>query len=109
MLVSAVLAFVLPFELFLFSYAVLGPLHYLTEISWLQKSGFYVKSKFDPWILVVFGFIATIAFFNKTMGNLGFGESMVYLSFLAAFFMVVFVLQGSPSSFCEKARDPGKS
>ena len=33
MLVSAVVAWVLPFELLLASYAVLGPLHYLTEIS----------------------------------------------------------------------------
>ena len=43
MLVSCAIAFVLPFELFLFSYAVLGPLHYLTEISWLHKSNYYTN------------------------------------------------------------------
>ena len=47
MLLSAVLAFVLPFELFLFSYAVLGPLHYLTEIGWLHKKNYYTKGKYD--------------------------------------------------------------
>lgn len=47
MVVSAVLAFVLPFELFLFSYAVLGPLHYLTEIGWLHKKNYYTKGKYD--------------------------------------------------------------
>ena len=47
MLVSAVLAFILPFELFLFSYAVLGPLHYLTEIGWLHKKNYYTKGKYD--------------------------------------------------------------
>lgn len=47
MIVSAVLAFVLPFELFLFSYAVLGPLHYLTEIGWLHKKNYYTKGKYD--------------------------------------------------------------
>ena len=33
MLLSCLVAFFVPFELFLFSYAVLGPAHYLTEIS----------------------------------------------------------------------------
>lgn len=47
MIVSAILAFVLPFELFLFSYAVLGPLHYLTEIGWLHKKNYYTKGKYD--------------------------------------------------------------
>ncbi len=53
MLLSTAVAFLLPFELFLFSYAVLGPLHYLTEISWLhQRNYFSLKSK-DWWILYV--------------------------------------------------------
>jgi hypothetical protein len=42
MLASCAAAFVLPFELFLFAYAVLGPLHYLTEISWIHDKGYFV-------------------------------------------------------------------
>lgn len=49
MIASAAAAFVLPFELFLFSYAVLGPLHYLTEISWLNDRKFFCNHKWD-WI-----------------------------------------------------------
>lgn len=45
MIVSCVLAFRFPFELFLFSYAVLGPLHYLTEISWLHERKYFTESK----------------------------------------------------------------
>src|SRR4029077_1548526 len=39
----------------------LGPLHYLTEISWLQKKNFYIKSRNDVWpfaiitALILFG------------------------------------------------------
>jgi hypothetical protein len=44
MLISCVAAYVFPFELFLFSYAVLGPLHYLTEISWLHDKRYFVKA-----------------------------------------------------------------
>lgn len=47
MIFSAILAFVLPFELFLFSYAILGPLHYLTEIGWLHKKNYFTKGKYD--------------------------------------------------------------
>lgn len=42
---SAAAAFVFPFELFLLSYAVLGPLHYLTEISWLHDRKYFTESK----------------------------------------------------------------
>jgi hypothetical protein len=45
LLVSCVCAFVSPFELFLFSYAVLGPLHYLTEVSWLHDRGYFVNPR----------------------------------------------------------------
>lgn len=31
------IAIIIPFELFLFAYAILGPLHYLSEIAWLEK------------------------------------------------------------------------
>jgi hypothetical protein len=45
MIISCLLAYVFPFELFLFSYAVLGPLHYLTEISWLHDRHYFVEAK----------------------------------------------------------------
>jgi hypothetical protein len=47
MLLSCVAAYIFPFELFLFSYAVLGPLHYLTEISWLHDRNYFVEKQRD--------------------------------------------------------------
>lgn len=44
---SALAAFILPFEVFLVSYAVLGPLHYLTEISWLHDREYFLAGKRD--------------------------------------------------------------
>jgi hypothetical protein len=41
MLVAAAAAVAAPFHVFLFAYAVLGPLHYLTEISWLHERGYF--------------------------------------------------------------------
>lgn len=57
---SLIVAFKIPFELFLFSYAFLGPLHYLTEINWLSEKGFFVKQKKIIWILGIFGFLICI-------------------------------------------------
>lgn len=42
-LFSGIFAFVFPFQTFLFVYAVLGPLHYLTELNWLQQRNYFLK------------------------------------------------------------------
>lgn len=54
-LLSCVAAFIFPFELFLLSYAVLGPLHYLTEISWLHDKSYFTHASGSkrPWLLLV--------------------------------------------------------
>jgi len=57
MLLSALLAFAWPFYLFLIAYAVLGPLHYLTEISWLHDRNYYTGRKHDAWLLIAVGVI----------------------------------------------------
>ncbi len=43
-ILSLIIAFKLPFKLFLFSYAILGPLHYLTEINWLDDRNYFSKA-----------------------------------------------------------------
>jgi hypothetical protein len=46
LLLSALgLAYLLPFELLLIAYAVLGPAHYLTEISWLHDRKYFLSAK----------------------------------------------------------------
>jgi hypothetical protein len=60
MLISYILALKLPFEMFLLAYAVLGPLHYVTEISWLDQKSYFLRTKKDFWILAI---ICTILFF----------------------------------------------
>ena len=45
MAISLFLAILYPFELFLFSYIILGPLHYLTEIGWLNQRDYFVHNR----------------------------------------------------------------
>ncbi len=59
-ILSLLLAFIIPFKLFLFSYAVLGPLHYLTEIHWLNKKSFFVSQKKWIWVFLIFAIIISI-------------------------------------------------
>ena len=47
--VSCVIAHFIPFELLLFSYAFLGPAHYLTEISWLHDKGYFLAESDKKW------------------------------------------------------------
>jgi hypothetical protein len=60
MLLTAVVAFAKPFELFLAAYALLGPLHYLTEISWLHDRHYYTRGKNDYLVLVALAIFVTI-------------------------------------------------
>ena len=61
MILSCIVAFIMPFELFLFSYAILGPLHYLTEISWLHKRQYFSPGKKDFLLLGVFALLISFA------------------------------------------------
>ena len=47
MIAACVAAFIVPFELLLFSYTILGPLHYLTEVGWLHKRGYFTGNRID--------------------------------------------------------------
>lgn len=59
MIVSLVAAVLFPFELFILAYAILGPLHYLTEINWLEKKSFFVPNKKAIWLFVLITVIIT--------------------------------------------------
>ncbi len=61
MLLAMTLALARPFELFLLAYAVLGPLHYLTEISWLHDKGYYTRRRHDYLFLLLAGGVITLS------------------------------------------------
>jgi hypothetical protein len=45
MLAALGIAYVIPFELMLLAYAILGPAHYFTEMSWLHDRGYYLPHR----------------------------------------------------------------
>ncbi len=99
MILSAIGAFFLPFEVFLFAYAFLGPLHYLTEISWLHDRNYFSKGKYDFIVLVIIGVLLSYAAFAKDFGiNTDFYEAFVEanlfdkLLVLALFSAILFAL-----------------
>jgi hypothetical protein len=99
MFLSAVGAFFLPFEVFLFAYAFLGPLHYLTEISWLHDRNYFSKGKYDFIVLLVIGVLLSYAAFAKDFGvNTDFYDAFVEanlfdkLLVLALFSAILFAL-----------------
>jgi hypothetical protein len=99
-IVSCIIAFNLPFELFLFSYAILGPLHYLTEIGWLHQRNYFTVEKYGYLFLILCSGILTVIFlgnqypqfnpFISDPGNTNWSEvlsvtpTLVLISFTAA-------------------------
>jgi len=61
MILSLVPAFLLPFSTFLFVYAFLGPLHYLTEINWLHKKKYFTQNRYEYGfiylLIIIIGFL----------------------------------------------------
>lgn len=60
-LTSFLLAYWLPFELFLLAYAILGPLHYFTEINWIRDKSYFVSNnKLWIYLTIVFSSLLSI-------------------------------------------------
>lgn len=90
-LISCIAAYFLPFELFLFSYAVLGPLHYLTEISWLHKRDYFATGKYDYLMFVPLGIVLTyLALFGEGEQATIWSTNLIFMCFVAALGMVLF-------------------
>ena len=83
LLLAALLAWLFPFELLLIAYAFLGPLHYLTEISWLHDRKYFTLRPFDPLILT--GMSLIMLFFGAAV--LLNSSELIWLLLLAAFCM----------------------
>ncbi|MCS6818954.1 MAG: hypothetical protein RMJ53_04340 [Chitinophagales bacterium] len=87
--IALTISFFFPFELFLFSYAVLGPLHYLTEITWLHKRNYFTTGKNDfVWLCILSGLVSLFAllFTEYQLWAILF----TYLAFVIALSAVIF-------------------
>ncbi len=96
MLSALALAYVLPFELLLIAYAVLGPAHYLTEISWLHDRSYFLSAKPIALLLVAASVAAVMvpdAWTSELLMRLGFAVTvplawtsglLIWLGFAAA-------------------------
>lgn len=102
MVASCALAFVIPFELFLLAYAILGPLHYLTEISWIHDRRYFVdpdrsargRSLMIGWLVLV-GLTLSVMIYGLVAERLLQGAAspvweiaLFYLVFVAAALLI---------------------
>lgn len=86
MVLSFVVAYLFPFELFLFVYAFLGPLHYLTEINWLNKKNYFTTQKKDYYFHLFLLLIIALALFSP-------------LSYFLRKYLAIFLFTAFGSSF----------
>ncbi|MFC4261690.1 hypothetical protein ACFOWM_02260 [Ferruginibacter yonginensis] len=93
MIFSCIAAFIMPFEVFLFAYAVMGPLHYLTEISWLHDRQYFTKGKYDHLILWAIGgiiLLESLAYRNGWNWPFGsdFGNKIIFVALTGSLLMI---------------------
>lgn len=82
MIASCAAAFVVPFELFLFSYAVLGPLHYLTQISWLHSRGYFTTGSRDAlWLFALWALLMWPRYVETDLDVMPFAATLAALAF----------------------------
>jgi hypothetical protein len=83
MLTALAITYVVPFELLLLSYVVLGPAHYLTEISWLHDRKYFLPRRSIALGLVL---VAAVAALVDNAACFGF---VVWAAFVACALMTV--------------------
>ncbi|MCR9171410.1 MAG: hypothetical protein NXI10_02890 [bacterium] len=98
-ILSAILAFQFPLELFLVAFIFIGPLHYFTEINWLDKKNYFVNGPKRLWLWLGLGtsvlvmvpkfyfFLTTTnsgAFYNGMITFDGWTNAFYFLSLIAA-------------------------
>lgn len=95
--VSMLLAIRWPFEILLLAYAVLGPLHYMTEISWLHDRNYFLARRRDIWPLMAGGLVLIIAIIAFAAADKSVLHQAVENGALFSIFGFPLVLAATPS------------
>lgn len=85
--ISLITAYIIPFKLFLISYAILGPLHYITEISWLEKRNYFIKNKYDAQILIFIACLILITMISPIFTIIN-SSNLLFLAFIYALIII---------------------
>jgi hypothetical protein len=93
---SMLLAIRWPFETLLLAYAVLGPLHYMTEISWLHDRNYFLPRRRDAWPLWIGGTALIFAVIATTGADPGLLQRAVENGALFALFGFALVMVLTP-------------
>lgn len=91
-LLAAVISCILPFDVFLFSYAVLGPLHYLTELQWLNNKDFFIpKTSVNIFVFICVSLSAFLFLNYLKIFNLYIAENGIYIGLILVMFFILSV------------------
>src|SRR5882757_1062712 len=85
MVLALAAAYLLPFELLLLAYVVLGPAHYLSEISWLHDRSYFLPHRGIAIGLVVLAIISILITDNSWLGFFAW-SALIVCAMLAATF-----------------------
>lgn len=89
-----IFAFKIPFEMFFFMYAFLGPLHYLTEMNWLKEKNFFVQKNNITWVWLLLA-LAIFLSIRPTLKLLELDMSWFSFSYMGFVVMTFFLFAAS--------------
>ncbi|MFN3693192.1 MAG: hypothetical protein ACK4SL_03815 [Candidatus Paceibacteria bacterium] len=85
LVIAAIPAWLFSFELLILAYAFLGPLHYLTEISWLHDRRYFTLRRYDPHILTLVSLVVLFLGVAIVPGSAELVWILLLLAFCTAF------------------------
>lgn len=90
MVVALAVAFVVPVEMFVLAYAILGPLHYVTEIRWLHERKYFIGSAvWFPVLAILLLLLVQLPAVERLTWHMGFARTVAFLFGVAAGFVFV--------------------
>ena len=81
---SGLLSWAAPLQVFVLAYVFLGPLHYLTEIAWLDKKNFYHESPRQGLLYFFLALVLCAGFYVGQYLHLDLGAYLVLIALILA-------------------------
>lgn len=101
---SFLISFLYPISTFILAYAILGPLHYLTQLNWLSKKEFFSKNGLLKYAILILSGMATLIYLAefKSVVNIDWYLGRTFIASIVIIAVLVTIIGLSKSDLKKK-------
>lgn len=101
---SFLISFLYPISTFILAYAILGPLHYLTQLNWLSQKDFFSKNGLLKYSIIILSGIATLIYLAefKSVINIDWYLGRTFIATIVIIAVLVTIIGLSKSDLKKK-------